>query len=124
MARDAGAGLPIALHLDHGDSFELAKSCIDSGFSSVMLDGSHHPFDENAELTKRVVDYAHEREVTVEGELGVLAGVEDEVSHEFPITPNRRKSKNLLPEPAWTVWPFPSAPHTGPISSKSNPEKK
>jgi fructose-bisphosphate aldolase class II len=82
MANDAGAGIPIALHLDHGDSFELAKSCIDSGFSSVMLDGSHHPFDENVELTKRVVDYAHEREVTVEGELGVLAGVEDEVSHE------------------------------------------
>ncbi len=82
MAKDAGAGIPIALHLDHGDSFELAKSCIDSGFSSVMLDGSHHPFDENAELTKQVVDYAHEREVTVEGELGVLAGVEDEVSHE------------------------------------------
>lgn len=82
MARDAGAAIPIALHLDHGDSFELAKSCIDSGFSSVMLDGSHHPFDENAELTKRVVDYAHDREVTVEGELGVLAGVEDEVSHE------------------------------------------
>ena len=82
MAKDAGADIPIALHLDHGDSFELARSCIDSGFSSVMLDGSHHPFDKNAELTKRVVDYAHEREVTVEGELGVLAGVEDEVSHE------------------------------------------
>ena len=82
MANEAGADIPIALHLDHGDSFELAKSCIDSGFSSVMLDGSHHPFDENVELTKRVVDYAHEREVTVEGELGVLAGVEDEVSHD------------------------------------------
>ena len=82
MANDAGAGIPIALHLDHGDTFELAKSCIDSGFSSVMLDGSHYPFDENVELTKRVVDYAHEREVTVEGELGVLAGVEDEVSHD------------------------------------------
>jgi fructose-bisphosphate aldolase class II len=63
-------------------SFELAKSCIDSGFSSVMLDGSHHPFDENAKLTRQVVKYAHEREVTVEGELGVLAGVEDEVAHE------------------------------------------
>jgi len=82
MAKDAGADIPIALHLDHGDSFELARSCIDSGFSSVMLDGSHHPFDKNAEITKRVVDYAHEREVTVEGELGVLAGVEDEVSHD------------------------------------------
>jgi fructose-bisphosphate aldolase class II len=82
MAKDTGADIPIALHLDHGDSFELARSCIDSGFSSVMLDGSHHPFDKNAEITKQVVDYAHAREVTVEGELGVLAGVEDEVSHE------------------------------------------
>jgi fructose-bisphosphate aldolase class II len=82
MAKELGAGIPIALHLDHGDSFELAKSCIDSGFSSVMLDGSHHPLEENAALTRRVVDYAHEKEVTVEGELGVLAGVEDEVSHE------------------------------------------
>ncbi|MGD8890284.1 MAG: class II fructose-bisphosphate aldolase, partial [Desulfobacterales bacterium] len=74
--------IPIALHLDHGDSFELAKSCIDSGFSSVMLDGSHHSFEENAQITKQVVDYAHERDVSVEGELGVLAGVEDEVSHD------------------------------------------
>ena len=82
MAKAAGSDIPIALHLDHGDSFELAKSCIDSGFSSVMLDGSHHEFEENAALTRQVVDYAHEREVTVEGELGVLAGVEDEVSHE------------------------------------------
>ena len=82
MAKNAGSSVPIALHLDHGNSFELAKSCIDSGFSSVMLDGSHHPFDENVRLTKQVVDYAHERNVTVEGELGVLAGVEDEVSHE------------------------------------------
>lgn len=82
MAKDTGADIPIALHLDHGDSFDLARSCIDSGFSSVMLDGSHHPFEKNAEITKQVVDYAHAREVTVEGELGVLAGVEDEVSHE------------------------------------------
>jgi fructose-bisphosphate aldolase class II len=82
MTQALGANIPIALHLDHGDSFELAKSCIDSGFSSVMLDGSHHPFEENAKLTKQVVEYAHERDVTVEGELGVLAGVEDEVSSE------------------------------------------
>ena len=82
MAKVMGAGIPVALHLDHGDTFELARSCIDSGFSSVMLDGSHHPFEENAALTRQVVDYAHEREVTVEGELGVLAGIEDEVSHE------------------------------------------
>jgi fructose-bisphosphate aldolase class II len=82
MAQDLGVDIPIALHLDHGDSFELAKSCIDSGFSSVMLDGSHHAFEENAKLTQQVVAYAHERDVTVEGELGVLAGVEDEVSSE------------------------------------------
>jgi fructose-bisphosphate aldolase class II len=82
MARAEGSGIPIALHLDHGDSFELAKSCIDNGFSSVMLDGSHHAFEENVRITRQVVDYAHQKEVTVEGELGVLAGVEDEVSHE------------------------------------------
>ena len=82
MAKASGADIPIALHLDHGDSFELARSCIDSGFSSVMLDGSHHPFEENARITRQVVEYAHQRDVTVEGELGVLAGVEDEVSHE------------------------------------------
>ncbi len=72
--------IPIALHLDHGDTFELCKSCIESGFSSVMIDGSHHPYDKNVELTKQVVDYAHQFDVTVEGELGVLAGIEDDVS--------------------------------------------
>ncbi|MBE6313911.1 MAG: class II fructose-1,6-bisphosphate aldolase [Bacteroidales bacterium] len=70
----------IVLHLDHGDTFEVCKSCIESGFSSVMIDGSHLPYEENIELTKKVVDYAHQFDVTVEGELGVLAGVEDEVS--------------------------------------------
>ena len=70
----------IVLHLDHGDSFETCKSCIDMGFSSVMIDGSHLEYDENVALTKKVVDYAHQFDVTVEGELGVLAGVEDEVS--------------------------------------------
>jgi len=82
MAKGLGADIPIALHLDHGDTFELAKSCIDSGFSSVMLDGSHHPFEENIRLTKEVVQYAHERDVSVEGELGVLAGIEDEIAAE------------------------------------------
>lgn len=72
----------IVLHLDHGDSFEICKSCVESGFSSVMIDGSHLPYEENIELTKRVVEYAHQFDVTVEGELGVLAGVEDEVSAE------------------------------------------
>lgn len=71
--------IPITLHLDHGDTFELCKSCIESGFSSVMIDGSHHPYDKNVELTKQVVEYAHKFDVTVEGELGVLAGIEDKV---------------------------------------------
>ncbi len=80
MVKEQGEDIPITLHLDHGDTFELAKSCIDSGYSSVMLDGSHHSFDDNVALTKLVVDYAHTRDVTVEGELGVLAGIEDEIS--------------------------------------------
>ena len=72
--------LPIALHLDHGDSFELCKSCIDGGFTSVMIDASSKPFEENIAITKQVVEYAHARGVSVEAELGTLAGVEDEVS--------------------------------------------
>lgn len=79
MAREAGYNMPIALHLDHGDTFELCKSCIESGFSSVMIDGSHHPYEKNVELTAQVVEYAHKYDVTVEGELGVLAGIEDDV---------------------------------------------
>ncbi len=80
-AKELGCENPeIVLHLDHGDSFETCKSCIDMGFSSVMIDGSHLPYDENVALTKKVVEYAHQFDVTVEGELGVLAGVEDEVS--------------------------------------------
>jgi fructose-bisphosphate aldolase class II len=79
MTREMGVDLPISLHLDHGDSFELCKSCIDSGFSSVMIDGSHLSYAENIELTRKVVEYAHRFDVTVEGELGVLAGIEDEV---------------------------------------------
>jgi fructose-bisphosphate aldolase class II len=71
--------IPITLHLDHGDTFELAKSCIDSGFSSVMIDCSHHPYEENIRLTRRVVEYAHPLDISVEGELGVLAGIEDKV---------------------------------------------
>ena len=82
MAKSKGYNIPIALHLDHGDSFETCKACIDSGFSSVMIDGSHFSFEENIALTKKVVEYAHAHDVTVEGELGVLSGVEDEVSSE------------------------------------------
>lgn len=81
-AKELGVAVPIVLHLDHGDSFELCKTCIEQGFSSVMIDGSHLPYDENVALTKKVVDYAHQFDVTVEGELGVLAGIEDEVSSE------------------------------------------
>ena len=82
MIEELGVDIPVALHLDHGATFEIAKSCIDSGFSSVMIDGSHHPYAANVQLTKRVVDYAHTKDVTVEGELGVLAGIEDAVSAE------------------------------------------
>ena len=72
-------GLPIALHLDHGDSFEICKSCIDGGFTSVMIDASSKPFDENVAITRQVVEYAHDHGVVVEAELGTLAGIEDEV---------------------------------------------
>ena len=82
-AKELGCEHPeICLHLDHGDSFETCKSCVDSGFSSVMIDASALPFEENIALTKKVVEYAHAHDVTVEAELGVLAGVEDEVAHE------------------------------------------
>ena len=77
-----GKGIPIVLHLDHGPDFETCKSCIDNGFSSVMIDGSHLPYEENVKETRRVVEYAHQFDVTVEGELGVLAGVEDDVKAE------------------------------------------
>jgi fructose-bisphosphate aldolase class II len=80
MARVKGLKeIPITLHLDHGDSYELCVSCIEKGFSSVMIDGSHLSYEENVALTKKVVEYAHKYDVTVEGELGVLAGVEDDV---------------------------------------------
>ena len=78
-AKELGCEIPIVLHLDHGDTFELCKNCIDSGFSSVMIDGSHHSYEDNVALTKKVVEYAHAHGVSVEGELGVLAGVEDDV---------------------------------------------
>ncbi len=81
-AKGCDREIPIILHLDHGDTFDLAKSCIDNGFSSVMIDGSHLPYEENIILTKQVVVYAHERDVSVEGELGVLAGIEDDVQAE------------------------------------------
>lgn len=81
-AHELGYDIPIVLHLDHGDSFQTCKECIDNGFSSVMIDGSSLPYDQNVALTKKVVEYAHQFDVTVEGELGVLAGIEDEVQAE------------------------------------------
>jgi len=81
-SEELGYKIPIALHLDHGDSFELCVDCINKGFSSVMIDGSGLPFEENIILSKKVVEYAHEHDVTVEGELGVLAGIEDDISSE------------------------------------------
>jgi len=81
-AKELGKNIPIVLHLDHGDTFELCKSCIEYGFSSVMIDGSHHSYEENIELTRSVVEYAHKYDITVEGELGVLAGIEDDVHAE------------------------------------------
>lgn len=81
-AKELGCAIPIVLHLDHGDTFETCKSCIETGFSSVMIDGSHFTFEENVKLTKQVVEFAHKYDVSVEGELGVLAGIEDEVSSE------------------------------------------
>ena len=75
----ASSGIDLALHLDHGDTFELCKSCIDGGFTSVMIDGSHHSYEDNVALTKKVVEYAHAHGCVVEGELGVLAGIEDDV---------------------------------------------
>lgn len=82
LAKEVGLAIPIALHLDHGANFELAKDCIDSGFSSVMIDASSQSFEDNVAVTRKVVEYAHDHDVTVESELGVLAGIEDEVSSE------------------------------------------
>jgi len=82
IVKASGVPVPVTLHLDHGDSHELCVSCIESGFSSVMIDGSGLPYDKNVELTRKVVEFAHKHDVTVEGELGVLAGIEDHVSHE------------------------------------------
>ena len=82
VRKDLKSNIPICLHLDHGDTFELCKSCIDHGFSSVMIDGSSHTYEDNITLTKQVVEYARQFDVSVEGELGVLAGIEDEVKAE------------------------------------------
>jgi len=97
MAEKSGLKkIPISLHLDHGDSYELCVSTIEAGFSSVMIDGSHLPYEANVELSKRVVEYAHKYDVTVEAELGVLAGVEDEVSAEETIYTKPEEVKDFV----------------------------
>ena len=98
MMKEIGKPVPLCLHLDHGDSFELCKDCIDNGFSSVMIDGSHLPYEENVALTKKVVEYAHQHDVTVEGELGVLAGIEDEVSAEHHTYTDPAQVEDFVPE--------------------------
>ena len=103
--------IPIALHLDHGDTFELCKSCIDGGFTSVMIDASSKPFEENIALTRKVVEYAHDHGVVVEAELGTLAGVEDEVSVEHG-------SESYTRPEEVEDWPSPSAPPTALTSSR------
>ena len=79
MMVEMGGNIPIAVHLDHGDSYEVCVDCIQNGYSSVMIDGSHHPYEGNIEVTRQVVDYARQFDVSVEGELGVLAGIEEDV---------------------------------------------
>ncbi|GFO60207.1 fructose-bisphosphate aldolase [Geomonas silvestris] len=96
MIREKGSQIPVALHLDHGDSYELCVACIESGFSSVMIDGSHLPYEENVALTRKVVEFAHRFEVTVEGELGVLAGIEDEVSAEHSTYTNPEQVEDFV----------------------------
>ncbi|GAE14689.1 fructose-bisphosphate aldolase class II [Bacteroides pyogenes JCM 6292] len=106
-AKELGCEKPeIVLHLDHGDSFETCKSCIDMGFSSVMIDGSHLPYDENVALTKKVVEYAHQFDVTVEGELGVLAGVKMMFPQTTIHIPSRMKWLISLRRPVATAWLF------------------
>ena len=111
--------IPIALHLDHGPDFETCKSCIDGGFTSVMIDASSKPFAENIEITKKVVEYAHDHGVVVEAELGALAGIEDDVkvSAEESHYTHPEGSRSSWRRPAATPWPSPSAPATAPTSS-------
>ena len=101
--------VPVVLHLDHGKDFDSVKAAIEGGYTSVMIDGSSLPFEENIELTREVVKYAHERGITVEGELGVLAGVEDHVFSASSTYTNPMNA-NFSARRRWTAWPFLMAP--------------
>ena len=114
MIKDAGSPVKFALHLDHGDTFDLCKSCIDSGFSSVMIDGSHHSYEDNINLTKQVVEYAHANDVVVEGELGVLAGIEDAVSAEKSTYTKPEQVEDFVKKTRLTPSPFRSGHRTAP----------
>ena len=116
-------GLPIALHLDHGEDFAICKACIDGGFTSVMIDGSKHSFADNVALTRQVVEYAHQHGVVVEGELGRLAGIEDDVnvSAEDSSYTDPNQVEEFVRATGWTAWPLPSAPATAPISLSRGP---
>ncbi len=116
------SGLPICLHLDHGEDYDICKSCVDGGFTSVMIDGSKHSFEENIALTKQVVEYAHAHGVVVEAELGRLAGVEDavKVNTKMLHTPIRTRLSNSFNEPEWTPWQSPSVQVTALINSRAS----
>ena len=121
------SNIPIAVHLDHGDTFELCKECIDEGFTSVMIDASHEPFEKNVEICQKVVEYAHKHNCVVEGELGHLVGAQFDEGEEgrrlfqrAGITRIRRKPSNSSRNPAWIHWPSPSAIHMAPTNSKAN----
>ena len=111
--------IPMALHLDHGDTFELCKDCVDGGFTSVMIDGSHHDYEDNVALTKKVVEYAHAHGVCVEGELGRLAGIEDDVnvSAEDASYTNPAQVQDFVERTGWIPWPLRSAPATARTNS-------
>ena len=113
-------GLPIALHLDHGEDFDICKACIDGGFTSVMIDGSKHSFEDNIALTRKVVEYAHQHGVVVEGELGRLAGIEDDVNvsaADSSYTDPNQVEEFVRAHRRGLAWPSPSAPATAPLSS-------
>lgn len=96
IIKENNAKIPIALHLDHGDTFELCKTCIDNGFSSVMIDGSHLSYEENIHLTKKVATYAHSKNVVIEGELGILSGIEDNIMAKKNFYTDPEKAKNFI----------------------------
>ena len=111
--------IPVALHLDHGRDFDSCKAAIAGGYTSVMIDGSSLPFEKNIELSREEVKYAHERGVTVEAELGVLAGVEDHVFSAGSTYTNPLDAVEFVKKPAWTRWPSATAPCTGPTRARA-----